>query len=90
MGVAPKDLERVLKAFANRRRLAITQLIQKKKEMSVGSIAGEIRLSLKATSKHLAVLMGANVLEREQRGTQMHYRLAPDMPEPARKIISWL
>jgi DNA-binding transcriptional ArsR family regulator len=85
-----KELERTLKAFANKRRLAIVQLIQKRKEISVGDVAREIRVSIKATSKHLALLSGVGVLDKEQRGTNMFYRLASDMPDPARKILSFL
>lgn len=88
--IGHKELERILKALANRRRLAILQFIHKKKEVSVGNIAEAIRLSFKATSKHLAVLSGADVLEKEQQGTRMIYRLATNMPEPARKILPWV
>lgn len=88
--VSYKELERILKALANRRRLAIVQTIRKRKEASVGNIATEIKLSFRATSKHLSVLSGAGIVEREQRGTQMLYCLASDMPEPARTIIPFL
>jgi DNA-binding transcriptional ArsR family regulator len=81
-------LERLLKAFANRRRLAIVRHLKKQKEASVGDIAETIRLSLKATSKHLGILTAANVLDREQRGLQMFYRIADDVPALARALIS--
>jgi DNA-binding transcriptional ArsR family regulator len=82
-----KELETSLKALANRRRLAILRFIKKSKEASVGDIADEIRLSLKSTSRHLAVLFSSGILEREQRSLQVFYRLAPDIPEPVRRII---
>jgi DNA-binding transcriptional ArsR family regulator len=88
--VGHKELERILKAFANKRRLAIVQLVQKRKEISVGNVAREIHVSIKATSRHLALLSGAGVLDKEQRGLQMFYRLAPDMPDLARKILPFL
>jgi DNA-binding transcriptional ArsR family regulator len=71
-----KNLERSLKALANRRRLAILRHLKKNKEASVAEIAGAIHISLKATSKHLGVLAGADIVEREQRSLFMFYRIA--------------
>ena len=82
-----KDTERVLKALANRRRLAIVKYLKKKKEATVGDIAEQIRLSFKATSKHLGVLAGADIVEKEQRSLQMWYRLSPN-PHHISKYIS--
>ncbi len=91
-GISEKDLERVMKALANRRRLAILRLLKtgKGKEASVGEIAEEIRLSFKATSKHLGILFAAGIVDREQRSLQMFYRLSPDAPAAARSILSLL
>jgi len=85
-----KELERVLKAMANRRRLSIVKFLKKEKEASVGNIAAEIRLSLKATSKHLTVLKGARLVDSEQRGFQARYTLVANIPEAARRIFSLL
>ncbi|MBI5220938.1 MAG: helix-turn-helix transcriptional regulator [Candidatus Liptonbacteria bacterium] len=48
-----RELEKCLKALANRRRLAILKYLQKKKEASVAAISEEIELSFRSTSKHL-------------------------------------
>ncbi|HEY4516576.1 MAG TPA: metalloregulator ArsR/SmtB family transcription factor [Candidatus Paceibacterota bacterium] len=85
-----KGLERTLKALANRRRIRIVRLLKKRKEMSVGSIAEAIKLSFRATSRHLATLSSANVLDKEQRSVQMLYRLAHPLPPAAEKIVSLL
>ncbi|MDO8561290.1 MAG: metalloregulator ArsR/SmtB family transcription factor [bacterium] len=85
-----RDLERVLKAFANRRRVAIVRLVRKSREASVGDIADDIRLSFRATSKHLATLSAVDILEKEQRGLQVFYRVAHDIPDVAQKILSLL
>ena len=71
-----KELERVLKALANYRRLAILRCLKREPEASVGKIAGEIRLSFKATSKHLRILSNADLLEKDQRSLVVYYRLA--------------
>jgi DNA-binding transcriptional ArsR family regulator len=71
-----KELERILKALANRRRLSIVKYLKKSKEATVGDIADEIKLSYKATSKHLGVLANADIVDKEQRSLQMWYRIS--------------
>ena len=85
-----KDLERVMKAFSNKRRIAIVRFIKKSREAAVGEIAESIKLSFRATSKHLSVLFGANILEKEQRGLYIFYKVAGDMPQASQKILSLL
>ena len=51
-----KELEWILKALANRRRLGILRVLKQNREATVGDIAAEIRLSFRSTSKHLGVL----------------------------------
>ena len=68
-----KELEKVLKALANRRRIAILKYLRRVNTASVGDIAHEIKLSFRATSKHLSVLFSADVLEKEQFGLMVLY-----------------
>ena len=68
-----KELEKVLKSLANRRRVAILKYLKRVNRASVGDVAHEINLSFRATSKHLAVLFNADVLEKEQTGLMMVY-----------------
>lgn len=82
-----KDLEKLLKALANKRRLMIIRAV-KKGELSVGEIADKIHLSFKSTSRHLGLLAAADLVEREQRNTQVFYRLSSALPSPARHVIS--
>ncbi len=70
-----RETERILKVLANRRRLAILKLLNNKGATRVGAVAEEIKLSLKATSKHLGVLSAAGVVESEQIGPTMEYYL---------------
>jgi len=71
-----KHLEKILKAIANRRRLAIIRYLKRVKVSTVGDIAEQIQLSFKATSKHLAVLHAADIVEREQISLTMNYTLS--------------
>lgn len=72
-----KEYERILKALANKRRLAIIIFLKKDKQATVGDIARKIKLSFKATSKHLGLLAAVDIVEKEQVGLQMWYRLLP-------------
>ena len=82
-----KDLEKILKALANRRRLAIIKYLKNNREAPVGEIAGAIRLSFRSTSKHLGILSAADIIDREQRNLQIFYRLAENQKSAASAII---
>ena len=90
MTTTERELEKQLKALANRRRLGILKHLKNNKEAAVGEIAHEIDLSFKSTSKHLAVLAALDIVEREQRSSQMFYRLAGKHSSAVRSIISLL
>ncbi len=85
-----KEFEKILKALANRRRLAILKYLKKKGEASVGDVADQIKLSLKATSKHLGLLASADIVEREQRSLQMFYRIVGGLKPAAKHILDLL
>ena len=84
------ELEKTLKALANRRRILILRALKNTKELTVGDIAEKIKLSFKATSKHLSILSAADIIEKEQRSSQSFYKICSNLNEPARRIISIL
>jgi len=83
-----KNLERIFKALANERRIAIIMALKDKRELSVGEIAGTIKLSFRATSRHLSVLYHADILEKEQRNLQIFYRIMPNLGGEIKQVIS--
>lgn len=85
-----QNLEKVLKALANRRRLAILKHLKSRSEASVSDIAAAIELSVKATSKHLAILSAAGVVEWRQQNLFIFYRLAPRQESFIAAVISEL
>ncbi len=85
-----KEIERILKVLANKRRLEIIKYLKSKKEATVTDISGKIKLSFKATSKHLAMLYAVDVVTKEQRSLQVFYRLAPDIPSVAKHVSNSL
>lgn len=82
-----KELEKVLKALANRRRLAIVALLRKERQMCVTDIARDIKLSVRSTSKHLAILRQADVLERVQMSLVVYYFIPPSRPKALKAIL---
>ncbi|OGZ54766.1 MAG: hypothetical protein A3B25_02840 [Candidatus Ryanbacteria bacterium RIFCSPLOWO2_01_FULL_48_26] len=85
-----KHLEKILKAVANRRRLAILKYLKSAKEAPVGEIAVEIHLSFRATSKHLGILAAADIIEKDQRSLQVFYRVAKNPPASVKHLIFFL
>ena len=85
-----KDLERLFKAVANKRRIAVLVFLKKRKTARVGEIADQIKLSLKATSKHLGVLHAAGFVDREQKSMEMHYRLSDDVSQSSKTVLTIL
>jgi DNA-binding transcriptional ArsR family regulator len=71
-----KELEKIFKIYASKRRLDIINLLIKKKTASLNEIAREIKLSIKSTSKHLRILYSVGLLEREYKGLEIQYKLA--------------
>ena len=85
-----KELEKVFKALANRRRIVILRFLKKQKKARVGEIAEEIKLSFKSTSRHLVVLLNAGLVDREQKSLEMHYSITTTLSETARRAIGLL
>lgn len=82
------EIELLLKPLANRRRLAILHFLSKHKEANVGAIADTIRLSLTATSRHLAILEGTGFLEKDQRSLNVYYRISTKASSVLRAVLA--
>jgi DNA-binding transcriptional ArsR family regulator len=85
-----KELEKIFKAVANRRRIAMIGYLRSVHRANVGRIAFEMALSLNATSRHLMILERAGFLDREQRALEVFYRIAASPGEPVRTILGAL
>lgn len=82
-----KELEKLLKALANRRRLVILKYLAKRKEANVGSVAEHIKLSFKSTSRHLNILASAGILDRDQRGLEIFYSISNNAPDIVQYVL---
>ncbi len=86
--MSERELERILKAFANRRRIGILKYLKRAKTAPVGDVADAIKLSFKATSKHLNILSNADVVEKEQIGLLVFYSLPKTRQPLVGKLLS--
>ena len=77
----------VFRALANANRLKIITLLSNGTRRSVTDIAGSLRISLKATSNHLAMLKNLDVLEAQGTAGHVYYSLNPRPPEDFQNIF---
>ena len=85
-----RQLEKLFKAFANKRRIAVIRYLKRVKSATVGEIAGEIHLSFKATSKHLRILAGADIVDQTQQRLYVFYQLARNRDAVVRVLVTLL
>jgi DNA-binding transcriptional ArsR family regulator len=90
MKTKEKELERILKALANQRRLRAFHFIKEKKQVSVGDVASHLKLSFKATSKHLTLMTLAGLLEKDQKSKIVFVSVSPDLPTIGRRTLELL
>ncbi len=85
-----KELERQLKALANRRRLGILKHLKYNREDNVSNIAKAIKLSFKSTSHHLRLLSQTDILEKEQKNLFVFYRLTSERGPVLKALLAQL
>jgi len=85
-----KELEQIHKAFANRRRLSVVHYVRDKKDANLANIAGHLKLSYKATAKHVGQLTLAGILDKETRSGVVFFSISKEMPALARHTLSLL
>jgi len=84
------ELERVLKALADRHRLRIVNLLLRAggEPVCVCEVQPLLGLSQGTVSHHLKQLVEAGVIEREGRGTYSYFSLVPGALESVREVFS--
>lgn len=66
------------KAIADKKRLQIMNLLTQKGEINVNDLAPMMNMAQSKLSYHLKILLDANLILRETRGTWNYYRLNLD------------
>lgn len=85
-----KQIEKQLKALANQKRLMILKFLKKEKKASVWEIADKIDLSIKSTSRHLAILRSVDLVKGSYVGKEKIYSLETVSNQPSKYIIGML
>lgn len=80
----PIDL---LHALADSTRLRILTLLNRHRELCVCELVDALGTHQPKVSKHLAVLRRAMIIRGRREGQWIHYRIEPEMPAWARRVI---
>jgi ArsR family transcriptional regulator, arsenate/arsenite/antimonite-responsive transcriptional repressor len=84
------NLAGALRVLADPARLRLLGLIQSQpsREACVCHLTDPIGLSQPTVSHHLKVLLGAGLVEREQRGSWAYYRVVPGSLDALRELLA--
>ena len=72
-----RGLERIIKGFANHRRLQILELLKKEPELSVEAISERLNAGYMNTSDHLRKMAIAGLLLKRSQGPAVLHKLTP-------------
>ena len=73
-----RQLERVVKGFANHRRIEIMLLLEKTPELSLIEISDELRINFKTGSEHIRRLALAGLVMKRNAGSSVRHALTSD------------
>ena len=72
---AYRKLERIIKGFANHRRLQIMELLKREPELSVDEISERLHIGYENASDHIRKLAIAELVLKRNEGTIVRHRL---------------
>jgi len=70
-----RKIERVVKGFANHRRIQILDLLNEKPELSVDDIAGKLHMGYENASDHIRKLAIAGLVMKRAYGSSVRHKL---------------
>lgn len=71
-----KDLEKVVKGFANHRRIEILHLLEKSPNLSIFEISDTLDVNFKTVSEHVRRLAIAGLVWKHNEGSSVRHRLS--------------
>ena len=74
---AYRKLERIVKGFANHRRLEIIELLRREPELSVAEIAERLKIGYENASDHIRKMAIAGLVLKRSDGPFVRHKLAP-------------
>jgi len=75
MALTSRQLERIIKGFANHRRLDILVLLQKTPELSVEEIADKLSIGYQNASDHIRKMAVAGLVAKRSDGVSVRHKL---------------
>ncbi len=72
-----RKTERIVKGFANHRRIDMLKLIKNRPELSLNEVSSELRVNLKTASEHLRRLAIAGLILKRNRGQNVLHKVSP-------------
>jgi len=85
-GARTRRLERMVKGFANHRRIEILELLGRSPELSVGEISIALKIEMKTASEHIRRTTIAGLLMKRNDGREVRHRLTPS----GKKVLTFL
>ena len=70
-----RQMERIVKGFANHRRIQMMELLKSKPELSLGEICDKLNIGLKTGSDHLRRLAIAGLVLKRNEGNYVRHTL---------------
>lgn len=72
-----RQLERIVKGFANHRRIEIMTLLERRPELSLSEIADILKINFKTASEHVRRLFLAGLVLKRNEGASVRHALSP-------------
>ncbi len=73
----PRQLERIVKGFANHRRIQILTLLAEKPELSVQEISAILKINIKTASQHIQKIAIAGLVLKRSAGANVRHKVSP-------------
>jgi len=86
MSRTPRQLERIVKGFANHRRIQIMSLLKAEPELSLSEISTRLKIDIKTASVHVSRLTVAGLVLKRSEGLWVRHRLT----RRAEKVLVFL
>ena len=85
-GARTKRLERIVKGFANHRRIEILELLASQPDLCLGDISEKLQIEFKTASEHVRRLVLSGLVAKSYKGRRVRLRLA----DGTRNILAFL
>lgn len=72
-----RKLERIVKGFANHRRIEILELVFSKPDLSLQDIASTLRINMKTASEHTRRLTISGLVYKHNKGSSVLHQASP-------------